>query len=400
MKQSCDWLWLITWGGSDGIPIPNLGFKWLCVFPLSFCHHCVHKLWLACCMMRSTSSGHPADSRQLPACKWGHPRPRLPPKWLMSKPSRDETGLGHFSRTFQLICWLVSGHKIYYLKSLGFEVVCHEAIANCYSPGLFCFLCLATLVLIILCFSHDLNKSLCWLLHSSAKAKALLGLPPPPSGVLPHPGDPSTLQTPVRPRPCGRFPEPSLPTPLPASCWVLACCLLRMALIYTFITALILGGNHALTQPTVLAALWILWGKKKILSFICYSNKQYSSSPVVASVHCSTVSHFLWPQGLSLTRLLCPWDSPGKNTGVGSHFLLQGIFSTQGWNPGLLHCRQILYCLSHQGRFPSSWCSINVCYMISIKCKERERDRQKEGRRDGGCVYLALKKDDVKGWQI
>ena len=37
------------------------------------------------------------------------------------------------------------------------------------------------------------------------------------------------------------------------------------------------------------------------------------------------------------TRLLCPWDSPGKNTGVGSHSLLQGIFPTQGSNPSLLH---------------------------------------------------------------
>ena len=36
-------------------------------------------------------------------------------------------------------------------------------------------------------------------------------------------------------------------------------------------------------------------------------------------------------------------DSPGKNSGVGCHALLQGIFPTQGWNPGLLHCRQILY---------------------------------------------------------
>ena len=42
-------------------------------------------------------------------------------------------------------------------------------------------------------------------------------------------------------------------------------------------------------------------------------------------------------------------DSPGKNTGVGCHGLLQGIFLTQGVNPGLPHCRQILYCLSYQG---------------------------------------------------
>ena len=41
-------------------------------------------------------------------------------------------------------------------------------------------------------------------------------------------------------------------------------------------------------------------------------------------------------------------DPPGKNTGVGCHFLLQGIFPTQGQNPGLLHCRWIFYHLSHQ----------------------------------------------------
>ena len=48
-------------------------------------------------------------------------------------------------------------------------------------------------------------------------------------------------------------------------------------------------------------------------------------------------------------RLLCLWDSPGKNTGVGGHALLRGIFPTQRLNTGLLHCRQILYHLSHQG---------------------------------------------------
>ena len=48
-------------------------------------------------------------------------------------------------------------------------------------------------------------------------------------------------------------------------------------------------------------------------------------------------------QGLQPARLLCPWNSPGKNTRVGCHALLQGIFPNQGSNPGLL------YCLSHQG---------------------------------------------------
>ena len=48
-------------------------------------------------------------------------------------------------------------------------------------------------------------------------------------------------------------------------------------------------------------------------------------------------------------RLLCPWDSPGKNTGVGYRALLQGIFLTQELNPCLLHCRQIFYQLSYKG---------------------------------------------------
>ena len=58
----------------------------------------------------------------------------------------------------------------------------------------------------------------------------------------------------------------------------------------------------------------------------------------------SVVFNSLWPHGLH-----SPWNSPGQTTGVGSCSLLQGIFPTQGSNPGLLHCRQILYQLSYQG---------------------------------------------------
>ena len=53
------------------------------------------------------------------------------------------------------------------------------------------------------------------------------------------------------------------------------------------------------------------------------------------------MSDSLQPHGLKPSRLLCPWDSPGKSTGVGCHFLLQGIFPTQGLDAGLLRCRQI-----------------------------------------------------------
>ena len=64
---------------------------------------------------------------------------------------------------------------------------------------------------------------------------------------------------------------------------------------------------------------------------------------------CSVVSDSLLPDGLEPTKLLSPWGFPGKNTGVGCHFLLQGIFPTQGLNPGLPHCRQVLYRLRHRG---------------------------------------------------
>ena len=54
------------------------------------------------------------------------------------------------------------------------------------------------------------------------------------------------------------------------------------------------------------------------------------------------------PHGLYPTRLLCPWDSPGKNRRMCCHPLLHGIFLTQRSNPGLPQCRQILYSLSRQ----------------------------------------------------
>ena len=57
------------------------------------------------------------------------------------------------------------------------------------------------------------------------------------------------------------------------------------------------------------------------------------------------VSDSLQPHGL---YIYSPWNSPGQNTGVGSCSFLQGLYPTQGSNPGLPHCRQILYQLSHQ----------------------------------------------------
>ena len=67
------------------------------------------------------------------------------------------------------------------------------------------------------------------------------------------------------------------------------------------------------------------------------------------------VSNSLWPHGLEPTTLLCPWDFPGKSTGVGCHFLLQRSFPIQGSNPGLLCCRQTLFHLSYQGNSAKIW---------------------------------------------
>ena len=90
------------------------------------------------------------------------------------------------------------------------------------------------------------------------------------------------------------------------------------------------------------------------LNYFCLLIAYYGAGTWWPSVHVLgqsfSFSHvwILWLHGLYPASLLCPWDFPDKNTGMGCHFLLQGIFLSQGSNPGLLHCRQILYWLSHQ----------------------------------------------------
>ena len=75
---------------------------------------------------------------------------------------------------------------------------------------------------------------------------------------------------------------------------------------------------------------------------ICWKDDGWSE--VKWSESFSVVSESLQPHGL-----YSPWNLPRQNTEVGSLFLLQGIIPTQGSNPGLPHCRQILYQLSHKG---------------------------------------------------
>ena len=74
------------------------------------------------------------------------------------------------------------------------------------------------------------------------------------------------------------------------------------------------------------------------------------------------------PHGLKPTSFLCPWNSPGKNTAVGSHSLFQGIFPTLGANPDLPHYRQILYHLRH--REAHHLFNIMLLYLAALNISE------------------------------
>ena len=118
----------------------------------------------------------------------------------------------------------------------------------------------------------------------------------------------------------------------------------------------LLQGNF-LTQGFNLCLL--LWQADFVSLCHLESSMYYVKSE---SESCTVVSNSLRPHGL-----YCLWNSPGQNTGVGSCSLLKGIFPTQGSNPGLLHCRQILYQLSHKGRqiyvYDISAYYVNICIM-------------------------------------
>ena len=124
-------------------------------------------------------------------------------------------------------------------------------------------------------------------------------------------------------------------------------------------------------------------------------------------VCCAVLSHLvisnsLRPHGMQLTRLLRLWNSPGKNTEMCCYVLLQGIFTTQGLNPGHPYCRRILYHLSHQGSpfltftIPSN-CT-NGDYALKEKLSPVEDTIGGEGwwYRRGGVVK-AREKEGEKG---
>ena len=109
--------------------------------------------------------------------------------------------------------------------------------------------------------------------------------------------------------------------------------------------------------------MWTKWGKKP-------KERKYSPSwspyclPSFRGTKNSLGTCVYWKKkwsvscSVTLSRLLCPWN----NSGVGCLSLLQGIFPTQGSNQGLLHCRQILHHLSHQG----SWTTFQISEQLNL----------------------------------
>ena len=104
---------------------------------------------------------------------------------------------------------------------------------------------------------------------------------------------------------------------------------------------------------------------------------------------CSVVSDSLWHHRLLPARLLCPWTSPGKNTGVGCHFLLQGVFLTLGSNPDLLpllHWQVGSLPLSHLGSLLKDNHHVNISWHLNTaaqsmgpKCPHRTWDQSLNG---------------------
>ena len=116
---------------------------------------------------------------------------------------------------------------------------------------------------------------------------------------------------------------------------------------------------HNLNLYSALCYISIKLEEKWIIKCNCFrfENKEiYKKCVCVCAPHHSVISNSLWPHNCSLPGSSVHGDSPGKNAGVGCHALLQGIFAhlqgifpTQGLNPGVPHCMWILYYLNHQG---------------------------------------------------
>ena len=108
-----------------------------------------------------------------------------------------------------------------------------------------------------------------------------------------------------------------------------------------------LESQSCVLMGTVLSHVSPEWNNSKLSMVLIGYNSLCVKVPVPSKN--AFDSHSVMSSSLQDNGLYSPWNSPGQNTRVGSLSLLQRIFPAQGSNPGLLHCRPILYRLSHQG---------------------------------------------------
>ena len=161
---------------------------------------------------------------------------------------------------------------------------------------------------------------------------------------------------------------------------------------YSFLFNLLLFSVRIVMGSDILSSwlnwfLLFLWLSK---SFWCHLFKlrNHFKTFVCACQVTSVVPDSLRPHGLEPARLLCPWNSPSKNTGAGCYSLLQWIFLTQGSNLGLLHCRQILYHLSHQESPVSHDTSLNNTWIRTYHLLKIFSSRPEKGHLLSCLIYL------------
>ena len=127
---------------------------------------------------------------------------------------------------------------------------------------------------------------------------------------------------------------------------------------------------------------WFIFTSKSFFELLWPSSVFLERARVVAQ-SCPTLCN-PWPVAM---RLLCPWDFSGKNSGVGCHALLRGMFPTQGSKPGLPHCRQILYHPNLSPKFSKelqrrSWARTQRLVVLNVGGSLRLAEG---GRRKGVC---------------
>ena len=104
---------------------------------------------------------------------------------------------------------------------------------------------------------------------------------------------------------------------------------------------------------------WFFYNPTDVGNLISGSSAFKLDSGSITIMKVKVKSHSVMSNSLQPHGLYNPWNSPGQNTGVGSLSLLQGIFSIQGYNTGLPHCRQILYQLILKGYFLPVYISLS-----------------------------------------